>query len=621
MAVVKLYDLARMTTATTGNGTLTLGLPVSPYLAFATAGVQDGDTVRYALYDPINGGSEIGTGVYTASGTTLTRVPTTSTNANAAIFLSGQAQVFITASANDFFPYAAAATGDLFYRNSGGGISRLGIGTAGQSLGIAAGIPKWGAASRTQLTTATNFYVNASASANVAGAGGSVPVGGGSDTTGDGTAAKPWQTLQFAYNYINDNIDIAGQSVFIFLAHGSSVNYALVAENGPWIGTSVVNITGDSSNIGAVTVVCPNGGNAFAVKDGATIGLSYLTIADSVSTNAVAYLSCGLGGYGHIDIDHCSFSVANASCVLFQTTYAGSISIVGPMTIHGAGIAVLVANTGVVDFGGSVVTVSGTPDYAICFAFIDNNGVINATSSTFVGSATGQKFQIFGNTTLGTFDPAAVFPGSTAGLTTLSNTLVAMTGGGLLLNQNATASSVANMPGGGIRILQADGAAFGFQVNGFGHDGLLTFVLADGTQASPTALVTGDEIGAILWKGWTGSTNSSARVILNGNAAENWSPTANGTYVSIYTTPKTTTTSTEAIRINGSGGLGIGTTSDPGTGLIYQNSASFLMRTKTSWNTGAGASTGTLTNAPSVGNPTKWIPIDDNGTTRYIPAW
>lgn len=36
---------------------------------------------------------------------------------------------------------------------------------------------------------------------------------------------------------------------------------------------------------------------------------------------------------------------------------------------------------------------------------------------------------------------------------------------------------------------------------------------------------------------------------------------------------------------------------------------------------GSGASAGTLSNAPAVGNPTKWIPIDDNGTTRYIPAW
>ena len=33
------------------------------------------------------------------------------------------------------------------------------------------------------------------------------------------------------------------------------------------------------------------------------------------------------------------------------------------------------------------------------------------------------------------------------------------------------------------------------------------------------------------------------------------------------------------------------------------------------------AATGTLTNAPAAGNPTKWIAIDDNGTTRYIPAW
>jgi hypothetical protein len=104
MTVVKLYDLARMTTQTVGTGTITLGVAVPPYLAFSAAGVQDGDTVRYAIYDPIAGGSEIGYGTYTASGTTLTRNPHSSTNANAAINLSGQAQVFITASAFDFVP-------------------------------------------------------------------------------------------------------------------------------------------------------------------------------------------------------------------------------------------------------------------------------------------------------------------------------------------------------------------------------------------------------------------------------------------------------------------------------------------------------------------------------------
>jgi hypothetical protein len=36
---------------------------------------------------------------------------------------------------------------------------------------------------------------------------------------------------------------------------------------------------------------------------------------------------------------------------------------------------------------------------------------------------------------------------------------------------------------------------------------------------------------------------------------------------------------------------------------------------------GAGAATGTLTNAPTSGNPAFWMPIIINGTTYYIPAW
>jgi hypothetical protein len=36
---------------------------------------------------------------------------------------------------------------------------------------------------------------------------------------------------------------------------------------------------------------------------------------------------------------------------------------------------------------------------------------------------------------------------------------------------------------------------------------------------------------------------------------------------------------------------------------------------------GAGAGAGTLGNAPTAGNPTKWISINDNGTVRWIPTW
>lgn len=56
-------------------------------------------------------------------------------------------------------------------------------------------------------------------------------------------------------------------------------------------------------------------------------------------------------------------------------------------------------------------------------------------------------------------------------------------------------------------------------------------------------------------------------------------------------------------------------------GPIYQREAAALLHAETALNDGAGAATATLTNAPAATNPTKWIPIDDAGVTRYIPAW
>jgi hypothetical protein len=96
----KLYNLAKMTTSTTGTGTITLGSAVSGFLTFAQAGIVDGDIVSYGIVDGSN--REVGTGIYTASGTTLTRTVINSTNSNSAITLSGSAVVFITVIASNF---------------------------------------------------------------------------------------------------------------------------------------------------------------------------------------------------------------------------------------------------------------------------------------------------------------------------------------------------------------------------------------------------------------------------------------------------------------------------------------------------------------------------------------
>ena len=100
MAVV-LGNRAKMSTSTTGTGTITLGSALSGYQTFAQAGITNGQTVRYAIEDGTN--FEIGSGVFTSSGTTLTRNVTESSNSDNAISLSGSGEVFITASAADIF--------------------------------------------------------------------------------------------------------------------------------------------------------------------------------------------------------------------------------------------------------------------------------------------------------------------------------------------------------------------------------------------------------------------------------------------------------------------------------------------------------------------------------------
>ena len=132
--MVTLVNRAKVATATTGTGTLTLGSAESGYQSFADAGVVDTDIVRYVIEDGTDW--EIGTGTYSAG--TLTRTVSESSNADAALNLTGSAVVYVSATAEDI-----PAVQELYAENPSSPTAPSATGTNAVAIGsgsIAAGV-------------------------------------------------------------------------------------------------------------------------------------------------------------------------------------------------------------------------------------------------------------------------------------------------------------------------------------------------------------------------------------------------------------------------------------------------------------------------------------------------
>lgn len=102
-----IYNRVRMNTTSTGTGTLTLGSAISGFDSFSGAGVADGNNVNYVIEEGATW--EYGTGIYTVSGTTLTRVLGDSSTGSLLV-LAGAANVFIDSHAVDSRGRPAAFT-------------------------------------------------------------------------------------------------------------------------------------------------------------------------------------------------------------------------------------------------------------------------------------------------------------------------------------------------------------------------------------------------------------------------------------------------------------------------------------------------------------------------------
>lgn len=137
-----------------------------------------------------------------------------------------------------------------------------------------------------------------------------------------------------------------------------------------------------------------------------------------------------------------------------------------------------------------------------------------------------------------------------------------------------------------------------------------TFVAVNATSNAVTALQLGSGTNSM-----TGIALAGTRGFMGYDGANTNIQGGIGKGVTISVNSATFGSGVQAAVFDSTGSLTVlGTITKPG-------GASPIITTNTALTTGAGVALGTLTDAPTAGNPTKWIRINDNGTARFIPAW
>jgi len=118
-------------------------------------------------------------------------------------------------------------------------------------------------------------------------------------------------------------------------------------------------------------------------------------------------------------------------------------------------------------------------------------------------------------------------------------------------------------------------------------------IKARGTSSSPTQALSDDQLTGLFARGYHsggafGTANVAALILY---AAENFTSTAQGTYIVFGTTPTGTTSRTERMRINSSGNLLVGTTSGYVSSRLYVQSSG---TTSSTYNSAFANSSGTV---------------------------
>lgn len=148
------------------------------------------------------------------------------------------------------------------------------------------------------------------------------------------------------------------------------------------------------------------------------------------------------------------------------------------------------------------------------------------------------------------------------------------TPGTKLTVSNNTQTAPAGLTGTTLQVVGANGVTPRLLIDAFGPvASSIDLRKSNNTALSPTALLNNEVMGQISWQG-RGATsyNGSSRAKIIVSAAENYTDTAQGAFMTFHVAPRGGLTAVEAMRIDATGFVGLGTTT-PAYRLDVQSGA------------------------------------------------